>query len=283
MKHELKQLVQQEIAWFLAVPAFLWQLLFFCIPLLFILVLSVVDDTYQITTAHIASVINGESAHIIIRSLCLALVNASLCAIIAYPLAYHLVFNVIRWRTTLLFFLMLPFWTNLLVQVYAWFFLLDTYGMINTILLSLGMLSKPLHMLNTPFAVYLVMIFYYLPFMVMPLYASLEKCDRRLFEASADLGATPWETFIRVTLPLSLSGIRTGFFLVFVPSFGEYVIPMLMGGGKQLYVGSLISHYFLVVKDAHVGAAFTCVTGVVLLVSALIMLFLFKQKVVKGG
>lgn len=282
MNANIKKTIVGELPWFLSVPAFLWQILFFCIPLLCIVFLSFVDDAGVGTARYFLSVINGESAHIIIRSLCMAFVNACLCACIAYPIAYHLVFNVTRWRTTLLFFLMIPFWTNFLVQVYAWFFLLDTHGLINTIVLATGICSEPLHLLNTPVAVYLVMVICYLPFMVMPMYASLEKTDRRLFEASADLGAAPWETFIRITVPLSLSGIRTGFFLVFVPSFGDYVIPMLLGGGKQLYVGSLIAHYFLVMKDAHLGAAFTCLTGGVLLVSVVIMLYVFKQKVVKG-
>jgi spermidine/putrescine transport system permease protein len=121
------------------------------------------------------------------------------------------------------------------------------------------------------------MIYFYLPFAIMPIYSTLEKFDQQLLEASADLGAAPWQTFVRVTLPMSARGIRTGFFLVFVPSFGEFVIPTLLGGAKQMYVGSLISHYFLTVRNFNLGSAFTCLTGCILVLASMLVYLLFRQ------
>lgn len=271
----------QELPFFMSVPALAWQIFFFCVPLFFIVLMSIVVPNqpwwHSFSLKYYATFFQSTYAYIIGRSLLLALGTAVTCGLLAYPIAYHLVFNVSAWRNPLLFLLILPFWTNLLVQVYAWFFVLEKYGLVNSLLLRCGVISEPLHLLNTPLAIYLVMIYCYLPFMIMPLYASLEKFDRRLFESSADLGARPWQTFLRITLPLSGPGLRTGFFLVFVPSFGEFVIPALMGGGKNMYVGTLISHYFLGARDPHLGAAFTCLTGIVLVGSAAIVYLFFKR------
>lgn len=164
-----------------------------------------------------------------------------------------------------------------MVQVYSWFFVLEHNGLLNTILLKLGIIQQPLHLLNNTFAIYLVMVYCYLPFMIMPLYSALEKIDRRVFEAAADLGATQWQTFIRVTVPLSMAGIRTGFFLVFVPSFGELVVPILLGGGKQLFVGPLITQYFLSARNPALGAAFTCISCIMLLIAVGLLYLFFKK------
>src|SRR5579872_286477 len=277
----IRQLLSQELPFFMSVPALAWQLLFFCIPLLFIVVMSLVvrqQPWWQaFTLEHYAAFLDMAYVRVIGRSLLLALATSVTCMVLAFPIAYHLVFHVSRWRNALLFLLILPFWTNLLVQVYAWFFVFEKYGLINSLLLKIGLIAQPVHLLNSPLAIYLVMIYCYLPFMIMPLYAALEKFDRRLFESSADLGASPLQTFTRITLPLSVPGMRTGFFLVFVPSFGEFVIPALMGGGKQFYVGTLISHYFLGSRDPHVGAAFTCITGIVLACSVAVIYIFFKR------
>jgi len=149
------------------------------------------------------------------------------------------------------------------VQVYAWFFMLEYNGVINTALRWVGI--GPLATTNSFFSVILVMVYCYLPFMIMSLYIVLERLDERLLEASSDLGATPWQTFMRVTLPLSLPGIRTGLLLVLIPAFGEFTIPSLVGGSRHLFVGSLISYYTLVARDAGVSAAFTGLSGLVLL------------------
>lgn len=273
-----------QIPFFMSMPALLWQTLFLYIPLVSIFVISFLRSdagSFLFTLDHYVALFQSNYFKIIMRSALLASVTASICLLCAYPVVYFLVFRLERSRNILLFFLILPFWTSLLVQAYAWFFVLEKYGMINSILLNLGLIASPIHLLNTQLATYLVMVYCYLPYMILPLFTTLEKLDRRLIEASLDLGANPLQTLLRVTLPLSLPGIKTGFFLVFVPSFGEFVIPTLMGGGKRFYIGSLIEHFFLVSRDVYSGAAFTCLAGVVLISMTLIIRWYFNRTIAR--
>lgn len=259
----------EQIAFFMSIPAVLWQVLFLVVPLFVLVVVSFVDPnsaTLNLSLVNYQLLFHSIYFRIIIRSCILAFVTACFCLVVAYPVVYWLVFKVKKFQFLYLFLLIVPFWTSLLVQAYAWFFVLEKNGLINSLLLSLRIIQTPLHMLNTRFATYVVMLYCYLPFMILPLYTTLEKLERRLIEASLDLGANPFQTFLRVTLPLSLSGIKTGFFLVFVPAFGEFVIPSLLGGGKRFYIGSLIEHFFLVARDIYTGAAFTVVAGLILIV-----------------
>jgi spermidine/putrescine transport system permease protein len=279
-RSSIRSVISQELPLFMSMPALLWQILFFYVPLLFILGLSFIkttDISLLFTVDHYSALLHPIYAVIIGRSLVLALVTATVCLLCAYPVAYFLAFQVRRFKNIFLFSFILPFWISLLVQVYAWFFVLEKYGIINRILLYLGISNAPIVLLNTPFAVYLVMVYYYLPFMILPLYSTLEKLDRKLIEASLDLGASPLKTFLRITLPLSVPGIRTGFFLVFVPSFGEFVIPGLMGGAKQYYVGSLILHYFLISRQPFMGAAFTCLSALALCTIVFIIYRYFRR------
>lgn len=285
MKTKINQYrLSNETPFFMSMPALLWQLLFLYIPLVSILVISFVKSdfgSFFFTFDHYAALFHSNYFKIILRSALLACVTASVCLMCAYPVVYFLVFRLKRTRNILLFFLILPFWTSLLVQAYAWFYVLEKYGMINTILLNLGLISQPLHLLNTQLATYMVMVYCYLPYMILPLFTTLEKLDRRLIEASLDLGANPLQTLLRVTLPLSLPGIKTGFFLVFVPCFGEFVIPTLMGGGKRFYIGSLIEHFFLVSRDVYSGAAFTCLAGLVLIGMTMVIRWYFNRTIAR--
>lgn len=276
---EQNQLSQLR-SFFWAIPALVWQILLLYIPLFFVLLHSFASKETLFTFAHYYELLDITHGIILLRSLCLAATTAIVCLLIAYPVAYVLSFYVNRFKNVLLFFLIIPFWTSLLVQLYAWFFILDKHGVLNSFLLKLGILSQPYQLLNTPFAVYLVSIYCYIPFMIMPIYSILEKLDIRLREASLDLGATKWETFMHVTVPLSMPGIKTGFYLVFIPAFGEFVIPMLLGGGKQFYVGSMITHYFLVSRSSEMGAAFTWLSSVVLVISAFLMQWLFVRAII---
>ena len=278
----IKASALKEHSFFVAVPALLWQILFFYVPLFFIVVVSVakrLDYSVfdNVTFEHYASLLNSVYFTIIGRSLALAFFNSFFCFLVAYPIAYFLAFRSRHLRNLLLFFLVLPFWANFLVQVYAWFSVLERGGFLNTALLNLGLINQPLALLNTPFAIYLVMLVCYLPFMVMPIYSSLEKINKTVFEASSDLGATTWQTLSRVIIPLSSSGVRIGFFLVFIPSFGEFVVPSLLGGGKQMFVGSLISYFFLETRSVFLGAAFTCLSGGVLIVSLVVLNMVLKK------
>ncbi len=257
------------------VPAVLWQVLFLYVPVFLVLYMSFQRISnlagFDLTFDHYKLVLTTPYFYIIGRSAIVALCTTLLCLLCAYPVAYYLALKVgRRWKNILLFLLTLPFWTNFLIQIYSWIFVLDQNGLINMMLLKLGIIQEPLHMVNNTGAIFFVMLYYYLPFMIMPLYSILEKIQHDLLEASMDLGATHWQTFKRITLPLSMAGIKTGIFLVFVPAFGEFVIPAIIGGAHHLFVGSLISHYFLVARDSQLGAAFTMVSGFVLLICALL-------------
>lgn len=266
---QLKKSIAQEIPFFASLPALIWQVLFWCVPLFIIIYLSFTKQG-ALTWQHYKALFQPIYFRIIFRSLFLALANALVCLVCAYPVAYFLGVYAKRWKQFLLFLLVLPFWTNFLVQVYSWFFLLERNGLINTVLMRIGLIAEPLNLSNSLFAVFLVMVYCYIPFMILPLYSIIEKLNITLLEASADLGGTPWQTFRRITLPLSMPGIKTGVLLVLVPSFGEFIIPALLGGSKYLMVGSLISHYFLIARDSSLGSAFTLFSGIILLIVALL-------------
>ena len=269
-------LPHEHTSFFFFSPAIIWQVLFFCIPLLFIMSLGFVRPTetgFAFSFANYTALFTTVSVMVISRSFLLAFVTTIICLLIAYPVTYYLVFCTDRWRYLLVFFLILPFFISLLVLTYSWFFILDRYGMINTLLLKLGLIDTPLLLFNNYFSIYLTMVYCYLPFMLLPLYSTLEQLDVRLIEASRDLGAGALWTFFHLIVPLSLSGIRTGCLFVFVPAFGEFVIPMLVGGAKNFFVGSLISHFFLVSRDPFVGSAFTGLSGLML---AIFVIFLYQ-------
>jgi len=259
---------------FLAAPAVLWAIILFLFPLLCLIFTSFIDqDTGLFSWYNYHHIANITIAIIIIRSLFYALLTTFFTLIIGYPIAYYVAFYA-RAKEYMLFFLTLPFWTNLIVLVYAWFFLLEREGLINFLLTKLGLITEPLQLAYTTGSVILVMTYCYIPFMIMPLYSVLNKFNMRLLEASCDLGATYFQTLRHVIIPVSLPGIRTGIILVFVPSFGEFIVPALMGGAKQLTVGSLISYYFVVSKNYAIGSAFTILSGLILLLTAILIYFL---------
>lgn len=276
MNKTFQTLFRANQSFFLSVPAFIWVILFFYVPLMTVVGRSLFVKTNVslapiISLEHYATFVDWTYIDIIQRSLILALVTAFACLIIAYPVAYFIARKVKKGKNVFLFFIMLPFSVNLLIQAYAWFFMLGKTGLINTILLHIGIINQPLYLLNTPVAVYIVMVYCYLPFMILPLYAVLEKIDARFIEVSLDLGASFRQTFTNVILPLSLPGISTGFFLVFIPVFGELVIPAVLGGGKQMYVSTLISYYFLTTRNLALGSAFTVASSAIVLVVAYVL------------
>jgi spermidine/putrescine transport system permease protein len=256
----------------IGIPAVIWQVLFFYIPLLIIVVTSFVETSASgfvgLTFSKIAHFLNPLYLRVIGFSLLLAIVNVIFCFLIAYPLAYFLAFKGRKIKNFLLFLLLIPFWTNFLLHVYAWFYVLERHGFLNNILMHLGIIHEPVIILNTPFAIIIMMIYYYLPFMVLPIYTSLERFNTSLIEASFDLGATWLQTFRRIILPLTMRGVRAGFFLVYIPSFGEFAIPALMGGDKIMFVGNVVSEYILGEGTGSLGAAFMVVSCFVLLVTA---------------
>ena len=205
-----------------------------------------------------------------------AAISTLLCLLIGYPMAYAIAHSAPSSRSVLLMLIVLPFWTSFLLRVYAWIGLLKNNGVINNVLMSLGVIDDPIVMLQTDFAVYIGIVYSYLPFMILPLYANLEKHDPALLEAAADLGARPFRAFLRVTLPQSLPGIVAGSLLVFIPAVGEYVIPTLLGRTDQLMIGRVLSDEFFENRDWPVASAVAIL--ILLLLVVPIMLFQRMQR-----
>jgi putrescine transport system permease protein len=198
-------------------------------------------------------------------SLKVAAVSTTLCLLLGYPMALGITRATPALRNLLLMLVILPFWTSFLLRVYAWIGLLKDDGLINNLLMSVHLIAQPIPMVASPFAVYVGIVYSYLPFMVLPLYANLEKHDRSLLEAAADLGAPPWKAFLRVTWPLSVPGVVAGALLVFIPAVGEYVIPSLLGPSNQLMIGRVLSDEFFENRDWPVASAVAIVILIILL------------------
>jgi putrescine transport system permease protein len=214
-----------------------------------------------------------------LESLGFAGLNTLICLAIGYPFAYFMARSPAAWRPALLMLVSLPFWTSYLLRVYAWKGLLDDDGVVNHLLLMLHVIDAPIRMMHTAFSMMVGMVYTYLPFMILPLYANLVKMDLRLLEAAADLGSTPWRTFWLVTVPLSWSGIVAGSMLVFIPSVGEYVIPELLGGPSTLMIGRVLwDEYF-----RNVDWAMASAVAVSMVVMILIPLAIFNHYQSRGA
>ncbi len=201
-----------------------------------------------------------------LSSIKFAAITTAICLAIAYPFAYFLARSPADKRPALLMLVMLPFWTSFLLRVYAWKMLLADSGVINNILLAAGLMAEPIKMMNTPFSLVLGMVYTYVPFMILPLYANLVKMDLTLLEAALDLGATPWQAFWRVTVPLSKNGIIAGSMLVFIPCVGEFVIPELLGGPQTLMIGRVLWDEFFSNNDWPMAAAVAVVMVLLIIV-----------------
>jgi putrescine transport system permease protein len=211
-----------------------------------------------------------------LRSIKIAFISTLLCLLIGYPMAYAIARTQGSWRNILLLLIIIPFWTSFLLRIYAWMVMLGKHGLINNLLLSSGLINEPLQLMYTDTAVYIGIVYTYVPFMILPLYATLEKLDLDLNDAAADLGAKPWQRFIDVTLPLSMPGIIAGSLLVFIPALGEYVIPALLGGLDSLMIGRTLFDEFFTNRDWPLASAVATVLLVILIVP--IMLFQHYQQ-----
>ncbi|MGI9354904.1 MAG: ABC transporter permease subunit [Rhizobiaceae bacterium] len=213
-----------------------------------------------------------------LSSLWIAVVSTFLCLLIGFPLAYGMARAPRNLRPTLLMLVILPFWTSFLIRVYAWIGILKKEGLLNQFLLYLGVIGEPLTILNTPTAVYIGIVYSYLPFMVLPLYANLEKQDPSLLEAASDLGCTRISAFWKITVPLSVSGIVAGCLLVFIPAVGEFVIPSLLGGSDTLMIGRVLYDEFFQNRDWPVSSA----VAVILLLILIVPIMLFQRSEAKA-
>jgi putrescine transport system permease protein len=208
-----------------------------------------------------------------LSSIKFAAITTAICLLIAYPFAYFMARSPADKRPALLMLVMLPFWTSFLLRVYAWKMLLADTGVFNNIAMALGLIAEPVKMMNTPFSLVLGMVYTYVPFMILPLYANLVKMDLRLLEAALDLGATPWQAFWRITVPLSKSGIIAGSMLVFIPCVGEFVIPELLGGPQTLMIGRVLWDEFFSNNDWPMAAT----VAVVMVLLIIVPLALFNK------
>lgn len=264
------------------IPAVIWQVLFFYLPLAFMIVSSFLkvseSGRYEGWTFElIATFLTPVYLRVIGSSILLGVATAFICLCIAYPLAYFLAISGKRFKNICLFLLLIPFWTNFLLHVYAWFYVLEKQGFLNTVLLNLGLIKSPLILLNSTFSIMVMMVYYYLPFMTLPIYSSLERFNLSLIEASLDLGATWWQTFRRIILPLTLRGVRAGILLVYIPAFGEFAIPELMGGDKKVFVGNVVSQYILAEGTGSLGSAFTVLACFILIATAVLLYWLLDR------
>ena len=208
-----------------------------------------------------------------LSSLKIALVSTLFTLLIGYPIAYSMARAAPEWRPTLLMLVILPFWTSFLIRVYAWMGILSNEGLLNQFLLWTGLISEPLTILNTNTAVYIGIVYTYLPFMILPIYSALEKMDASLLEAAEDLGCSRTSAFWLVTVPLSKTGIIAGCFLVFIPTLGEFVIPSLLGGSQTLMIGKVLWEEFFNNRDWPVASA----VAVILLAILVIPIILFQR------
>ncbi len=269
----------------IAVPWF-WLAMFFLLPFLFVLKISLsepvlaqppyLDLIREIEDGFVTIVVNfsnyqlllGDSLYLgaLLGSLKVAAISTLCCLLIGYPMAYAIARSPSHWRLPLLMLIILPFWTSFLIRIYAWIGILKGNGLLNNLLMGLGLIDTPLEIMHTPIAVYIGVVYNYLPFVVLPLYATLIRLDLTLLEAAADLGCRPWKQFMLITLPLSLPGVLAGAMLVFIPVMGEFVIPDLLGGPDTLMLGKLMWTEFFNNKDWPLASSLAALLLVALIV-----------------
>ncbi|SOE48746.1 ABC transporter permease subunit [Orrella dioscoreae] len=267
------------------VPPYAWLALFLLVPFFLVLKISFAELEFGVPpytplyefkdeTITLALHLRGyamllaDSLYVqtYLNSLEMAAITTLWCALIGYPIAYYIARSAPAVRNVLLLAVILPFWTSLLLRVYAWVGILRNDGLLNNFLMWLGVIDSPLEIYRTDLAVYIGMIYAYLPFFILPLYANLVKLDTRLLEAAYDLGARPWQAFLKITLPLSRAGVIAGAMLVFIPCVGEYVIPEMLGGANTLMMGRLMWNEFFTNTDWPMAASITVVMVLLLLV-----------------
>ncbi len=280
------------LRWAVITP-YAWLLLFFLAPFFIIFKISLADPIValppftpmfdwaasgwariQVTLDNYAFLFQDPYyVTIYLSSIKMAAVSTLLCLLLGYPMAYYIAQQSPRRRNLLLLAVILPFWISFLLRVYAWIGLLNTNGLINKALIGMGLIDQPLSLIYNDFAVYLGIVYSYLPFMILPLYANLEKLNLDLRDAAADLGARRWQVFVDVTLPLSMPGIIAGSLLVFIPAIGEFIIPALLGGSDTLMIGRALWDEFFINRDWPVASA---VSVVLLLILVLPMMWFQK-------
>lgn len=264
----------------MVLPLLAWVLFFVVIPTVLLGVYSFCDRdelgqvVFKFTTSSYQRVFSGGMWLIFVRSIGYAAAVTLLCALMGYPVAWFIGRSPPQRRALLLMLIMVPFWSSFVVRAYAWTTILSDGGLLNGILRYLHITSEPLVMLHTPFAVMIGLVYTYLPFMILPIYGSVEKLDGSLIEASMDLYASPWRTFWKVILPLTWPGVTAGVLLVFVPAIGMFAVTDLLGGARVPLLGNVIQNQFLNARDRPFGSAL----GMVMLLLFLVTYLLFARR-----
>jgi len=259
-------------------PAITWWALLLAAPVALVLAYSLFRRgiyggvVYELTLDNLERLVDPLYLDVLWFSVRVAVETTVLALLLGYPTAWFIATRPERWRTPLLILVVLPFWTSLLIRTYAWMVLLNDEGLINRTLVSLGLIGAPLDLLYNEFAIVLGLLYGYLPLMILPLYAAIERLSPEVREAASDLGASAWRAFLTVTLPLTRTGVAAGCLFVFVPSLGNFIVPDLLGGGRQQMVGNLIQTQFLKARDwpfgATLGLAVIALMAVVVAVQA---------------
>jgi spermidine/putrescine transport system permease protein len=269
----------------LALPALFWMGALFVLPMLLIAALSFLKRgtygqvVYEFTWNNYIRILDPLYGQIFWDTLVVAILTTLISILCGYPLAYYISRLERSSQQIWLLLVMIPFWINFLVRSYAWVIILRSQGVVNTILQSFGIIDEPLPLLYNSGSVLLGMVYTLLPFMVLPIYVSLEQMDRRKLEAAYDLGATPWKAFWYVTLPMTKTGVVTGSILVFVSSIGMFVVPDVMGGAKSALIGNVIQNQFLSSRDWPFGSALS----IVLMLLSMLLILLYFRATRAGG
>ena len=283
---------------FVTLPSYSWMVIFCLMPLLIVFCISCSGVIEGVPPYKLFFWFDGEDGFGIkpvlesysllftdslylrayITSLKLASISTFIILIIAYPIAYGIVKAPHNWRNILLLFVIIPFWSSLLIRVYAWITILKGNGLLNQWLMSMGFIHEPLVIMNTEPAVILGIVYSYLPFMILPLYSALEKINPSLIEAATDLGCPPFSAFLQITLPLSIPGIIAGSMLVFIPAVGEFVIPDLLGGSKIMTIGKVLWNEFFLNRDWPAAAAVTTVMTFVIILPVVFVQHIIAKK-----
>jgi spermidine/putrescine transport system permease protein len=267
-------------AWLALSPLLAWLFLFVVAPTIMLVVVSFADRdslgriVFDFSLQNYARAFDWVWMKILLESLWYALLTTLFCLTIGYPVAYCIGRSPEKWRKILLVLVMVPFWTNFLIRTYAWIAILSKEGLLNSLLVSAGIFSEPVAFLYTPFAIVLGLVYNFLPFMILPIFTSVEKLDNSLIDAAHDLGAGPLRAFFKVILPLTLPGIQAGVMMVFVPSIAMFAITTLMGGGTNPTVGEVIFKQFTSGRNQPFGAAL----GTILLVIFLAALWAGRRR-----
>ncbi|MYF98540.1 ABC transporter permease [Candidatus Poribacteria bacterium] len=269
-------------------PVILWLICFFILPLISVFIYSFLErGTYggvrwNFTLENYLRLSDGIYIGILWRSVSTAFVCTVICLLVGYPYAYYLAIYKPKFRDVLLLLVVVPFWINFLIRTYAWILILRTEGILNSLISLLFPEIQPLEILNTPFAVQIGLVYGYLPFMILPLYAALEQMDMSLIDAAKDLGASPRHAFWNITLPLSLPGILAGSLLVFIPTVGAFLTPDILGGGKISYIGNVIDRQFRTARDFPFGSALSFMLMAIVLAGTILYFRVLRDSETSG-